>query len=111
MLSYFRDVIALRRTYPALRSGEFHQLLAQGQQYAFAHSDASDTLLVVCNMSETAAEISVPVSPALARRAAGGRRLRAESAGHSGSRPRATGRPARTGLVCRATVVPVVTAC
>jgi cyclomaltodextrinase len=102
MLSYFRDVIALRRNCPALRSGEFHQLLAQGQQYAMARKAAAETLLVVCNTSETAAEIPVPVNPHLHE----GQQLVAIF----GPKARATvahghvrlAVPARTGLVLRA---------
>jgi len=103
MLSYFREVIALRRTYPALRSGGFHHLLAQGQHYAVARRGDSDTLLVLCNMSESAAEISVPVSPHL--------RDGQHVVVIFGSHARATvahgdvrlSVPARSGLVCRAT--------
>jgi cyclomaltodextrinase / maltogenic alpha-amylase / neopullulanase len=63
MLGYFRAAIALRHRYPALRGGEFRQLSAHAQQYACMRRDDSDTLLVVLNMSDTAAQVTVPVSP------------------------------------------------
>ena len=31
LLAYFRELIALRHRYPALRGGEFHPLFAEGQ--------------------------------------------------------------------------------
>ncbi len=59
-LDYFRALIAVRHKYRALRSGTLHQVFAQGGQYAIVRRDASDTLLVAVNMSDTAAGISVP---------------------------------------------------
>ncbi|MHB8970055.1 MAG: glycoside hydrolase family 13 protein [Pirellulaceae bacterium] len=65
MLSYFRNVIALRHAHPALREGEFQQLYAEGQQYAFVRQNASEILLVVCNMADSAAAMRLPTSPRL----------------------------------------------
>jgi cyclomaltodextrinase / maltogenic alpha-amylase / neopullulanase len=63
MRAYFRQLIALRRRYRALRSGEFQPLLAQGEHYAVLRRDAADTLLVAVNTGETPAEVAVRVSP------------------------------------------------
>jgi len=66
MLDYFRDAIALRRRHSALRDGEFHQVFAQDQQYAVVRRNASETLLVVLNVSETEADLSIPAEPHVA---------------------------------------------
>lgn len=63
VLQHVRGLIALRRRYAALRTGEFLQVLAEGAHYALLRRDAVDTLLVVLNVSETGAEVGVPVQP------------------------------------------------
>jgi cyclomaltodextrinase len=65
MLDYFREVIALRHAYPALRGGEFHQVHAEDQQYAFVRRDRSESLLVVVNTSDGAAEVCLSVGAQL----------------------------------------------
>jgi len=61
MLDYFRRAIALRHSHPALRSGEFNQIYAQGRQFAFVRCNEQGTLLIVLNASDDPAEVSVPV--------------------------------------------------
>lgn len=61
MLEYFRQVIALRHAHSALRHGAFEQLYANRQQYVFLRHDSSETLMVVLNAADAAAQISVPV--------------------------------------------------
>ncbi|MCU0960617.1 MAG: hypothetical protein MUF48_10985, partial [Pirellulaceae bacterium] len=58
-----RALIALRHRYAALRTGEYCPLLAEGPHYALLRRDATDTLLVVLNISESQADIHVPVQP------------------------------------------------
>ena len=59
MLDFFRQVIALRHSQPALRRGAFEELYAQGRVYAFLRRHAGETLLVVVNAGDEAAEIRV----------------------------------------------------
>ncbi len=61
MLDYFRRAIALRHAHPALRSGQFHQLYAQSRQYAFVRRLQTETLLVVVNAADDAANLSIPL--------------------------------------------------
>ena len=61
MLDFFRRAIALRHAHPALRRGRFEELYAHNQQYAFLRQDDDETLLVVLNAGDGAAQISVPV--------------------------------------------------
>ncbi len=59
MLDFFRRAIALRRSHPALRGGRFHQLYAKDRQYAFLRQLETETLLVVLNAADDAAEIEI----------------------------------------------------
>jgi cyclomaltodextrinase len=61
MLDFFRQAIALRHAHPVLRRGQFDEIYAQAQQYAFLRHDHHETLLVVLNAGNEAAQISVPV--------------------------------------------------
>ena len=63
MLDFFRQAIALRHAHPVLRRGRFEELYAHAQQYAFLRHDNDETLLVVLNAGDEAAQISVPVGP------------------------------------------------
>lgn len=62
MLQYFREVIALRHAHPALRHGKFEQVHAETQHYAFVRQDSFETLLVILNANEEAAEIDMPIN-------------------------------------------------
>ncbi len=62
MLQYFRQVIALRHAHPALRHGEFDQVYAETQQYAFVRQGSSETLLVILNASDETTEVTIPIS-------------------------------------------------
>jgi len=63
MLQYFRQAIALRHAHPVLRGGEFRQVYAEARQCAFVRHDSSETLLVILNAGDEAAEIKVRISP------------------------------------------------
>ena len=60
MLRFFRQAIGLRHAHAVLRHGEFAQLYAESQQYAFARYDASQTLLVVLNAGNDSATVRMP---------------------------------------------------
>ena len=86
MLEYFREIIALRRTHAALRVGQFEQVYADGQQYAFVRRYRQDCFLVAVNAADDAAtcplaartwaadgaKLSPAFGPAPACRVAGG---------------------------------------
>ncbi len=106
MLQHVGGLIALRHRYAALRTGEFVQVLADGSRYALLRRDATDTLLVVLNVSETGAEVGVPVQP----HAADGERFDVVFGGE-GHATVSAGRvridvPARSGLALRAATPP-----
>ena len=61
MLDFFRRAIALRHAHPALRRGRFEELYAHARQYAFLRHDNDESLLVVLNAGDEAAQIRVPV--------------------------------------------------
>jgi glycosidase len=63
MLRFFRQVIALRRAHPALRSGRYEPLHAEAQTYAFLRTNSSETLVVVLNSGDTAADVRIPLGP------------------------------------------------
>jgi cyclomaltodextrinase / maltogenic alpha-amylase / neopullulanase len=56
-LRYHKDVIALRKTYPALRTGRFRRLYAEGHTYAFARELDGVSMLVEVNAGESTAAI------------------------------------------------------
>ncbi len=66
MLDFFRRAIALRHAHSALRRGRFDEVYARARHYAFLRRDDNETLLVVLNAGDDAAEISVPVGPYVA---------------------------------------------
>jgi cyclomaltodextrinase / maltogenic alpha-amylase / neopullulanase len=57
LLSFFRQVIALRHAHPGLRHGQYQTLLAQERCLLFARSDPQQTLLVAINAGPSAAEL------------------------------------------------------
>ncbi len=60
LLSFFRQVIALRHAHPVLRHGQYHPLLAQDHCLLFARSDPHQTLLVAINAGSSAAGLHLP---------------------------------------------------
>jgi cyclomaltodextrinase / maltogenic alpha-amylase / neopullulanase len=63
MLRYFRQLIALRRAHPALRRGQFTQLHAEGDVYAFHRNDHDESLLVILNAGDGPATVRLAVKP------------------------------------------------
>ena len=63
-LAFYRDVIALRKAHPALRTGSFTTILTDDEQdvMAFVREDDSEEVLVILNAGEEEARISLPVS-------------------------------------------------
>jgi cyclomaltodextrinase / maltogenic alpha-amylase / neopullulanase len=53
----FRQYIALRRAHPALRGGRYVTLYAQGETYAFARQTDEETVIVILNVGEQAAQV------------------------------------------------------
>lgn len=61
LLDYFKRAIKLRHDHPVLRHGTIATVYAQGSVYAMARSSADETLLVVLNVAEDAAQVTLPV--------------------------------------------------
>ena len=59
---YFKRCIALRRTYPALRRGDYTRLHARNEVYAFGRRLDNETLVVVLNNGLTEKSIQLDVS-------------------------------------------------
>ncbi len=59
-LDLHKQLIALRRRYPALRTGHYEVLWAEGMCYAFLRSLPEDTRMVIVNAGETAAQLTLP---------------------------------------------------
>ncbi len=62
LLQVHQDLIALRRQYPALRTGSYRPLYAEGEVYACERSLDGSTLAIVANASESPATVQFPVS-------------------------------------------------
>lgn len=58
VLAYHRQLIALRHKYPALRTGKYQVLLAEGMVYVFARQLGDEELIVAVNVGESAANVS-----------------------------------------------------
>lgn len=59
---YHRRLIALRHAYPALRTGEYRALYAEGMTYAFARILDDEELLIVVNAGTEADWVSLNLS-------------------------------------------------
>lgn len=57
MLKHHKSLIALRQKYPALQTGQYQPLVAQGHLYGFERQSASESLLVLVNAGETTAQL------------------------------------------------------
>jgi cyclomaltodextrinase / maltogenic alpha-amylase / neopullulanase len=61
LLSYFKNVIALRLAHPALRTGEYQVLYAEGGVVAYLRSLNHERLLVVINSNTSSYRLNIPV--------------------------------------------------
>ena len=59
VLNYHRLLIALRHTYPALRTGDHQVLFAQGEVYVFARILESEELLIAVNAGTAPEKVSL----------------------------------------------------
>lgn len=58
VLNYHKQLIALRHKYPALRTGSYHILFAEGTVYVFARILGHEEIVVAVNVSTEPAKIS-----------------------------------------------------
>ncbi|MBD2099611.1 DUF3459 domain-containing protein [Leptolyngbya sp. FACHB-261] len=65
VLAYHRKLIALRHEHPALRTGSYHTLYAEGDVYCFTRILDNDRLLIAVNVGLEAQSASVQVAPEL----------------------------------------------
>ncbi|MEL6382350.1 MAG: glycoside hydrolase family 13 protein [Cyanobacteria bacterium J06626_18] len=59
LLKHHQALIALRHQYPALRTGKYRTLVAQGQLYGFERQGEKDSLIVLVNAGDSAAELDL----------------------------------------------------
>jgi cyclomaltodextrinase len=59
LLAYFRQAIALRHRYPALRTGRFETLLARGYSYAFRRVLDGEEAIVIFNTAGSLTRLSL----------------------------------------------------
>jgi len=62
VLDYHRQLIALRHAHPALRTGNYQVLLAEGMVYIFARQLAAEELIVAVNAGTTREKVTLKVS-------------------------------------------------
>jgi cyclomaltodextrinase len=62
VLAYHKELIALRKSHPALRRGTYHRLFADFDVYAFGRKLGEDVLLVAVNVAEGPRLMDVPVN-------------------------------------------------
>jgi len=62
-LAYYRQIIALRRTHSALRTGSFATLLADdaADVWAFLRKNEEEQIIVVVNASDQARQVAIPL--------------------------------------------------
>ena len=58
ILAFYRQIIALRHTYPALRIGSYQILFAQGDIFVFARVLDSEEIVVAVNVGNESAEVA-----------------------------------------------------
>ncbi len=58
VLDYHRKLIALRHAYPALRTGDYHVLFAEGTVYVFARILGAEELIVAVNIGTEPATVN-----------------------------------------------------
>lgn len=59
---FYRRAIALRRRHPALRTGLYHPIHAQGEIFAFGRTLEDETLLVIFNVGTSGAQLDLDLS-------------------------------------------------
>jgi len=59
----FKRLIALRKARPALRTGSFVSLYAEGGLYAYLRASSEEKILVALNTDTQAASLSLPLAP------------------------------------------------
>jgi cyclomaltodextrinase / maltogenic alpha-amylase / neopullulanase len=62
LLTYHRQLISLRHTYPALRTGTYRVLYAQGSAYVFARTLDDEELLVAVNVGTESLNIRLDLT-------------------------------------------------
>ena len=62
VLDYHSKLIALRHSYPALRTGTYQLLSAQGTVYVFARILGTEELIVAVNIGTVPAKVSLETS-------------------------------------------------
>ena len=60
LLQWHQDLIRLRQAYPALRTGDYKILYAEGLVYVFARTLAASELIIAVNSGTDAASVTVP---------------------------------------------------
>lgn len=58
-LALHRRLIALRRAHPALRTGEYRTVHAEGRAYAFLRRDVHEAFLIVVNAGDTSVRLAL----------------------------------------------------
>ena len=61
---YHRKLIALRHTHPALRTGDYRVLLAEGTVYVFARTFGTETIVIAVNIGSTPGKASITLQTA-----------------------------------------------
>lgn len=61
LFTFHKHLITLRHDHVALRTGRYQQLYADDAVYAFARSDANETIIVVVNAADEARTVAIPV--------------------------------------------------
>ncbi len=96
---YFKRCIALRKTHSALRRGEYINLYANGNVYAFARRDEHETLIIALNTADHAAKVDLSVGKLLPKGAILREVWSSEQVTVSGDKLKDLHIPARDGLV------------
>lgn len=68
VLAYHQTLIALRHTYPALRTGDYRVVLAEGEVYIFTRSLDQETVMVAVNAGTTKTRIDICLPEVLSDR-------------------------------------------
>ncbi|MGB3636716.1 MAG: DUF3459 domain-containing protein, partial [Rivularia sp. (in: cyanobacteria)] len=62
ILKTHRELIALRHSYPCLRTGDYKVLFAEGEVYVFARTLEKEELIVAVNVGTSSAKADVDIS-------------------------------------------------
>lgn len=69
VLNFHKDLISMRKAYPALKQGEYIRLFAEGEVYAFGRKLAQEILLVAINRAEEKRRVEISLSGLIDMRA------------------------------------------